>query len=146
MNRQRSRQTALPDALRLRALGRVCLACLDALRGRMTCGPGAVLAMLAQTFWPWTTTRVRAISRLYLGDLLGQHDLGQQFWERSTASAVLDAVDASRLEGDRHGDLLFSSGAQDAARRVHLCVHAQLAAFCVSMKAFGAPLAEIRRH
>ena len=62
------------------------------------------------------------------------------------ASAVLDAVDASRLEGDRHGDLLFSSGAQDAARRVHLCVHAQLAAFCVSMKAFGAPLAEIRRH
>ena len=62
------------------------------------------------------------------------------------ASAVLDAVDASRLEGDRHGDLLFSPGALDAARRVHLCVHAQLAAFCVSMKAFGAPLAEIRRH
>ena len=30
LNRQRSRQTALPDALRLRALARVCLACLDA--------------------------------------------------------------------------------------------------------------------
>ena len=86
--------------------------------------------------------------RLYLGDLLAQHETwaSQQFWERSTASAVLNAVDASRLEGDRHGDLLFSSGARDAARRVHLCVHAQLAAFCVSMKAFGAPLVEIRRH
>ena len=80
--------------------------------------------------------------------MLAQHETwaSQQFWERSTASAVLDAVDASRLEGDRHGDLLFSPSAIDAARRVHLCVHAQLAAFCVSMKAFGAPLAEIRRH
>ena len=86
--------------------------------------------------------------RLYLGDLLAQHETwaSQQFWERSTASAVLDAVDASRLEGDRHGDLLFSPAARDAARRVHLCVHAQLAAFCVSMKSFGAPLEEIRRH
>jgi hypothetical protein len=147
LNRQRSRQTALPDALWLRALARVCLACLDACARANDVRAPAVLAMLAQTFYVDHDEGARD-QRLYLGDLLGQHETwaSQQFWERSTASAVLDAVDASRLEGDRHGDLLFSSGAQDAARRVHLCVHAQLAAFCVSMKAFGAPLAEIRRH
>ena len=123
------------------------MACLDACSRANDVRAPAVLAMLAQTFYVDHGEGARD-ERLYLGDLLAQHETwaSQQFWERSTASAVLDAVDASRLEGDRHGDLLFSPAAIDAARRVHLCVHAQLAAFCVSMKAFGAPLAEIRRH
>ena len=51
LNRQRSRQTALPDALRLRALARVCLACLDACSRANDVRAPAVLAMLAQTFY-----------------------------------------------------------------------------------------------
>ena len=121
-------------------------------RGRTTCEAPAGLAMLAQTFYVDHGEGARD-QRLYLGDLLAQHETWASaqhvFWERSlTRRAVLGLGYRTprRLEGDRHGDLLFSSGAQDAARRVHLCVHAQLAAFCVSMKAPGAPLAEIRRH
>ena len=64
----------------------------------------------------------------------------------STGFAVLDAVDGRGWRATATATSCFLAGARDAARRVHLCVHAQLAAFCVSMKAVGAPLAEIRRH
>ena len=52
----------------------------------------AVLAMLAQTFYVDHGEGARD-ERLYLGDLLAQHETwaSQQFWERSTASAVSDA-------------------------------------------------------
>ena len=88
----------------------MCLACLDACARANDVRAPAVLAMLAQTFYVDHGEGARD-ERLYLGDLLAQHETwaSQQFWERSTASAVLDAVDASRLEGDRHGDLLFSA-------------------------------------
>ena len=86
LNRQRSRQTALPDALRLRALARVCLACLDACSRANDVRAPAVLAMLAQTFYVDHGEGARD-ERLYLGDLLAQHETwsSQQFWERSTA-------------------------------------------------------------
>ena len=75
--------------------------------------------MLAQTFYVDHGEGARD-ERLYLGDLLAQHETwaSQQFWERSTASAVLDAVDASRLEGRPPRRPPVLAGRAHAARRV----------------------------
>ena len=61
------------------------------------------------------------------------------------AEAALDAVNATSRDGVTYDDLVFTAQAPDAAKRVHLVVHAQLAAFCLSMSDLGADRVAVQR-
>ena len=78
--------------------------------------------------------------RLYLKDALKDHEIfaSATFWDQSMAEAALDAVTATSRDDATYDMLVFTPAATDAAKRVHLVVHAQLAAFCLSMSDLGA--------
>lgn len=69
-------------------------------------------------------------ARVYLKDALKDHETWRSaaFWDQSMAEAALDAVNATSRDGVTYDDLVFTAQAPDAAKRVHLVVHAQLCA------------------
>ena len=166
LNRQRSRRTEAPSPEKLAAVAAVARTCLDASLAARDARSPAVLGMLAQTFYrlgddpespatpaegaPKKRDSLRVAgrdARVYLKDALKDHETWRSaaFWDQSMAEAALDAVNATSRDGVTYDDLVFTAQAPDAAKRVHLVVHAQLAAFCLSMSDLGADRVAVQR-
>lgn len=141
MNRQRSKQTAVPSKRALQALAAVANTIIQVCRQtRDDHTPGVVL-MLAQTFYLGGPDRT---SRKYLKDYLHDdflHD--RHFLQSCVAQAARTAVKATTGNYPPYWDIIFSDKQAEVASHVHRAVHAQLAAFCFALHDLGLPNSDV---